>query len=168
MRTVAELDAALAAGGPDASLAAAEGADFVAFLLKPDKRAEFANAIERLRQGSDLEGAFASSYGSGLSALERHWRTERTRWTTLITVSLAIGIPAVAFFAWSAVRSLRRRRQPTVGRLRAKKVPLRGSDTERGRVHIVLSRRDDRLEPPVISEAEVPRVEHEGEWHTLH
>jgi hypothetical protein len=168
MHSVAELDGALGRGGVDASLASAEAADFVAFLLKPERRAEFAGTIERLRQGSDVEGAFASAYGAGLSTLERHWRTDRTRWSTLITVSLAIGVPALGFFVWSAVRSMRRRKMQNVGRVRAKKSAFRGPDAERGRVHIVLSRRDDRLEPPVISEAEVPRVEHEGEWHTLH
>jgi hypothetical protein len=168
MHTVAELDAALASGGSDAALAAAEAADFVAFLSKPERRSEFAGTIERLRQGADVEGAFASAYGSGLSTLERHWRTDRTRWTTLITVSLAIGIPGIAFMAWSLVRSVRRRRMAGESRLSAKKTVQRGADIDRGRVHIVLSRRDDRPEPPVISEAEVPRVEHEGEWHTLH
>jgi hypothetical protein len=33
----------------------------------------------------------------------------------------------------------------------------------------VLSRREEPVETPMITpEAEIPKVEHEGEWHTLH
>jgi hypothetical protein len=40
--------------------------------------------------------------------------------------------------------------------------------SDRGRVHIVFSRREERVEPAIVPEAEIPKVEHEGEWHTLH
>ncbi len=167
MHALGELDAVLSEGGSEASLAVAEAADFVGFLVKAERRAEFAGAVERLRQGDSLESALASAYGSGLPSLERRWRADRTRWTTLITVSLAIGVPALALLGWSIVRSVRRRRR---GLDREVEGPAKraAASADRERVHIVLSRRDERLEPPVIAEAEVPRVEHEGEWHTLH
>src|SRR5262249_22541956 len=109
---ISELDALLAKGGPGAELAAAEAADFVGFLLRPEKRVQFAACIERLRQGEGLEGALASAYqGSGISVLERRWLEDRKRWTTLITLSLTIGIPAIFVAAWAALRAMRRHRR---------------------------------------------------------
>jgi hypothetical protein len=169
MHATAELDAVLEKGGPEAELGAAEASDFIGFLLKPERRARFATAIERVRQGDALDAALASSYGSGLATLERHWRAERTRWTTLMTVSLAIGVPALVLVGWASLRAVRRRRRQLLADAREGKAKERaGEAAERTRVHIVLSRRDERVEPPVIAEPEIPKVEHEGEWHTLH
>jgi hypothetical protein len=168
--TTAELDAALEKGGSEGELAGAEAADFVAFLLRPEKRAHFAVAVERLAQGDGLEGALASAYrGSGISVLEKRWLEDRKRWTTLVTLSLTIGLPAIFVAAWAALRALRRHRRRLAGiQLEGRKAERAGASSDKERVHIVLSRRDERLEPPVISEAEIPKVEHEGEWHTLH
>jgi hypothetical protein len=167
MQAVSEFDAVLEKGGSNGSLAVAQATDFVGFLMKAEKRVRFAAAIERIRQGDSLESALISTYGNGLSTLERHWRAERTRWTTLITVSMAIGAPALCFVGWSILRAVRRRRLGA-RHVEGKKAQRPGTASERARVHIVLSRRDDRLEAPVIAEPEIPKVEHEGEWHTLH
>jgi len=170
MHAASELDVALAKGGSEGELAGAESADFVGFLLKPEHRPHFALAIERLRHGDDFETAVASSYGTALATLERHWRAERTRWTTLTTVSAAIGVPAVLLMGVAVSRAVRRRRRRHfAGLLEPKKVERTSSAVEDvGRVHIVLNRRDERVDPPVIAEPEIPKVEHEGEWHTLH
>jgi hypothetical protein len=169
MHGTAELDAVLEKGGAEAELGSAEAADFIGFLLKPEKRARFATAIERIRQGDATDAALAASYGHGLGTLERYWRGERTRWTTLMTVSFAIGLPALFAAGWAALRALRKNRRRLVARVRegtAKDDVAATSD--RTRVHIVLSRRDERTEPPIVAEPEIPKVEHEGEWHTLH
>ncbi len=170
MHSASDLDAALVKGGSEAELASAESADFVGFLLTPERRPQFALAVERLRRGDDFDTAVASSYGTALSTLERRWRADRTRLTTLTTVSAAIGVPAVIFIGFAALRFLRRRRQRAIaGLLESKKVERTSTaPDDSGRVHIVLSRRDERNEIPVIAEPEIPKVEHEGEWHTLH
>jgi hypothetical protein len=170
MLPVSELDALLQKGGSEAELAGAEAADFVGFLLQPEKRAHFTVAVDRLHQGDGVESAIASAYrGSGISVLEKRWLEDRKSWSTRVTLSLALGLPAIFAGAWVAVRALRRhRRRAAAGQLEGKKAQRAGAPAEKGRVHIVLSRRDERIEPPVISEAEIPKVEHEGEWHTLH
>jgi len=71
MHASSELDGALAKGGSEGDLAASEAADFVGFLLKPERRPHFALAIERLRREDDFEMAVASSYGTALASLER-------------------------------------------------------------------------------------------------
>jgi hypothetical protein len=162
---VAELDDALTHGTTDAELATAEAADFVGFLLRPEKRAQFAAAIERVRQGDSFETAIASAYhGSDTGALESRWLADRRRWTTLTTVAFTLGAPLLFAVGWFGLRAIRRYR----GRAAAPKKSKRAAAPEKARVHIVLSRRDDRPETPIISEAEIPKVEHEGEWHTLH
>jgi hypothetical protein len=170
MLPTSELDAMLEKGGSEAELATAEAADFIGFLLRPEKRTLFAVAIERIRQGEALEGAIASAYrGTDISVFERRWLEDRKRWTTLVTLSLTIGLPATLAAAWVGLRALRRRRRRVAaGQLDERRADRAGAPPDKGRVHIVLSRRDDRLEPPVIAEAEIPKVEHEGEWHTLH
>ena len=81
--------------------------------------------------------------------------------------SVAVGLAAALLSGGAAVRALRRRKA------RAEERRLQGAggpavSSDRARVHIVFSRRDERIEPPMVPEAEIPKVEHEGEWHTLH
>ena len=40
--------------------------------------------------------------------------------------------------------------------------------SEQKRVHIVLRPRAESAETTIVPKAEVPRVEHDGHWHTLH
>jgi hypothetical protein len=165
--SIAELEHALQKGGAQKELAAAEATDFLAFLLKPEKTAKFAAAIERLRRGDEVGSALGAGYGTEIEVLEREWRSELGRRATVTTILAAVGIPALALLVFGFVRVTRQRRAisaKTKGRkaLRGKG----GSDTPR--VHIVLSRREDRVEPPILPEPEIPKVEHEGEWHTLH
>jgi hypothetical protein len=163
------LDHFLEKGGSEATLALAEGADFLGFLLKPEKHAKFAAAVERLRQGDELDAALASGYGSARSAIEREWLAELGRRTTVTSVLLGVGFPGILLAGYAVVRALRRRRLRLAGTKRADRKALRAAtSSDRARVHIVFSRRDERPEPDVIAETEVPKVEHEGQWHTLH
>jgi len=167
--TTSELDYALEKGGAGAALALAQGTDFVGYLLKPERRTKFSAAIERLRQGEAFDAALAAGYGTDLLTLEREWRGEVQRRATLVTILVGVGVPALLLVAWGVFRAIRRRRV----RLRApsqsiEKASRSGASSEAARVHIVLSRRDERMDPPVIAESEIPKVEHEGQWHTLH
>jgi hypothetical protein len=166
--TTLELDRAFEKGGAHKALAAAEATDFLAFLLKPEKTAKFAGAIERLRQGDEVRSALGAGYASDITALEREWRSELGRRATLTAILGGVGFPALALVAVVFVRAARRRRIAALRlkgqkRLRGKALP------DAPRVHIVLSRREERVEPAMLApEPEVPKVEHEGEWHTLH
>jgi len=168
MFAMSELDAALETGGSRGSLALAEGADIVTFLLRPEMHSKFGATVEHLRQGDSLESALSSSYGFGGAAIEHQWRAELGRRTTLNSILAGVGFPVVCLVAYAGVRAFRRRRALAGAKRAAKKEARAGSSSERPRVHIVFSRRDDRVETPVLPESEIPKVEHEGEWHTLH
>jgi hypothetical protein len=165
--TIAELEHAIQKGGAQKELAATEATDFLAFLLKSEKTAKFAAAIERVRQGDEVGSALGAGYGSEIEVLEREWRSDLGRRTTVTTILAGVGIPALALLGFALVRATRHRRA-ALAKTKGRKA-LRGQGgSEAPRVHIVLSRREDRVEPPIIPEPEIPKVEHEGEWHTLH
>jgi hypothetical protein len=163
-----ELDHALESGGSDAALAVAQAADLVAFLLRPEMHSQFGGTVEHLRQGENLESALSSAYGLGLGPIEHQWRTELGRRTTVSSILLGVGFPAACLVAYVAIRALRRRRALAGPKRALKKEAHPRAPAERARVHIVFSRRDERVEPPALPESEIPKVEHEGEWHTLH
>ncbi|MET0595019.1 MAG: hypothetical protein ABW133_20135 [Polyangiaceae bacterium] len=170
--TTAELDRAFEKGGAQRALASAESTDFFAYLLQGDKTARFAAAVERLRQGDDAASALGIGYGSDISALEREWRSELGRRATFTTILGVVGVPAVALLTYALLRARRRRAAAVKVKGRKSRVKAGG---EPQRVHIVLSRREGReeravpIDPSMISsDADVPKVEHEGEWHTLH
>jgi hypothetical protein len=168
LHSTAELDRAFEKGATQKALAHAEATDFFIFLLnRGEKTARFAAAIERLRQGDEPGSALGAGYGSDIAVLERQWRSDVSRKATLTTIVVGVGVPALGLLGYGLIRATRRRRSMAI-RTKGRKERRRGAiDTQR--VHIVLSRREDRAEPPVLApEAEVPKVEHEGEWHTLH
>jgi hypothetical protein len=168
IHSTAEIERAFEKGGAQKALAAAEATDFLSFLLKPEKTAKFAASVDRLRQGDETRTALGAGYGSDIAVLEREWRSEVGRRATLTTILAAVGVPILGLLTYVLVRAARRRRLAAV---RAKGRKARGKGLlEAQRVHIVLSRRDERAEatPMLAPEAEVPKVEHEGEWHTLH
>jgi hypothetical protein len=161
-----ELDRLLEASD-SRSLASAQAADMATFLLRPEMRSKFGAMVERLRQGDSLESALSSAYGLGIVAVERQWRGELGRRTTVSSILMGVGFPVACLVAYAVVRAIRRRRAATLTR-RPTKRETSIAPGERPRVHIVFSRRDERVEPPLLPESEIPKVEHEGEWHTLH
>jgi hypothetical protein len=163
-----ELDRAFEKGDAQKEMAAAEATDFLTFLLKPEKTAKFAAAIERMRQGDDVASALGAGYASDISVLEREWRSQLGRRATLTTILGGVGLPAIALLGFALARAARRRRAAAL-RSKARKPSRAKAALDAPRVHIVLSRREERVEPPLMTpEAEIPKVEHEGQWHTLH
>jgi len=166
--STAELDRAFEKGDAQKELAQAEATGFLSFLLKPEKTAKFAAAIERLRQGDDVASALGAGYASDISVLERDWRSQLGRQATLTTILGGVGLPAFGLLAFGLIRAARRRRAAAL-LTKARKPSRAKVALDAPRVHIVLSRREERVEPPLLApEAEVPKVEHEGQWHTLH
>ncbi len=154
------------------ALAAAEGEDFIAHLLALG-RPRFPTAIEALRQGKDLPTALQEGYGSDASTLESQWRRQLARRMTVAVVASVLAVPVLAFLVMFGVRSILRRRLRKRGAAASTAAQRRRGAAAlasgRARVHIVLSRRDDGPTPPPPDvQSDVPKVEHEGEWHTLH
>lgn len=159
-------------------IAYAQAADVVRFLVRRQDHQRFVGMIERLRRGQDFEHAMKDSYGLDLGTLEYEWREDVARrytfWPILFSGSIVwVGAIGLFFMAW---RRRKKRDKVTLQRWEREEVEeevqrrLRESN-ELGdrRVHIVLApRRDVEMHPPPLPDSEVPKVEHEGNWHTLH
>lgn len=157
-----ELDRGFPDENQQVSIAYAESADFVRFLLRDEDRARFGSLIERVRKGTAFDRALSDAYGDSTRKLEYQWREELdkrfTFWPMLTGSSTVWGIIMVVL----VVAYVRRRRK-------AKETLDRWAREEA---------EDDRLRAAVVDAANdadalvvrrsVPAVEHDGEWHTLH
>lgn len=160
-----------------ALVAYAEAQDVVRFLIRREDVHRFRALISELRDGKSFENAALDAYGEELSSLEFEWREDASRrytiWIFLLSGSL-VWVVALAVFVWAWRR--RKRRDKLVlqrwAREEAAEDVLRAAQrNEAARVHIVLAKNADA--PPAqlapnMSEVEVPIVEHDGSWHTLH
>jgi len=76
----------------EASIAYAESADLVRYLLKGEQRHRFSDLLERLRRGQSFEPALADAYGTTLFVLERDWKRDLAKrytfWPVLFGGSL--------------------------------------------------------------------------------
>jgi hypothetical protein len=162
-----------------ASVAYAQAADIVRFLLRRQDEHRFRAAIARVRDGQSLDMALSNAYGTDLNNLEFEWREDVARrytfWPVLFSGTVVwMGAFGLMVWAW---RVRRVRSQRTLDRW-AREETQKGEaaksalDNRPARVHIVLSRSSEADLVPTIKarvrEAEVPVVEHDGSWHTLH
>jgi hypothetical protein len=153
---------------PD-TLARAQGADFFGWLVDSERKEHFPTVPAALGRGASLADAVQQGYGTPLASLESAWRRDLARRSTLAVSLIAVGVPLLLIGAVCFVRAIRTRRtharaaRSVLAQNRARAAAV----LDRARVHIVLSRREEPAPPPVV-EAEVPKVEHEGGWHTLH
>lgn len=151
-------------GRPDAERSEALAADFVRFAS--NERAMPA-LVDGLRQGLAFDVALENAFGVDAAAIDRAWRRDTTR---------RYGVFPIMIFAFVVVglalltRYLRRRAA-------AKKAQSGGRSIHRGRrlsarrreVQLMpLHLRNELRVPTHIAEHDVPQVEHDGRWHTLH
>lgn len=171
------LDASFPADAGAADLAYAESADVVRFLLRQQERERFPRLIERVKDGQSFASALRDAYGLDFVSLEYEWREEIGRkysfWPVLFSGTVVwFGVLGLFVVAW---QKRRRRSQRTLeqwaheeARTERSALPLPVAP----RVHIVLpgqqSAETPELPPMAPIEAEVPKVQHEGQWHTLH
>lgn len=160
-----------------ASVAYAEAVDVVRFLVRREEQQRFGALIERVAGGQPFERALKDSYGTDLSSLEFEWREDVARrytfWPVFFSGSV-IWAAAIGLFIWGWRKRRKRTRETLLRWAReeaaeeAKKHP---SEPPSPRVHIVLARARERTSDerrPSISDVEIPKVEHDGQWHTLH
>jgi hypothetical protein len=166
------LDAGFPLDQNEASVAYAEAADVVRYLVRHRERFRFQGLVERMRAGQEFTTALRDAYGVELSELEQEWREDvakrYTFWPVLLSGSV-IWFGVIGLFAF-AYRKRRRRAKVTLARWaveEAREDALHHAPTEE-RVHIVLARGSQPLTIPPPHETEVPKVQHEGQWHTLH
>jgi hypothetical protein len=159
---MSELDWYLSDGTGYDGVAAAQAADFVTYLMARERAGAFARLVSAAREAPTFEAALASAYQEDLSLLEHDWRDAMARRRGFVPI-LAGG--TLLWLAVALASALRRRRRAAAKseRRRERPPPAPRPATDRPR----------RLPPPPPPrtphpEAEVPKVSHEGRWHTLH
>jgi len=168
-----------------AELAYAESADVVRFLLRQQDRERFPALITRIRDGESFALALRDAYGLDLPSLEYEWREEIGKrysfWPVLFSGSLVWAGVLLLFVLGFRRRRMKSRetlerwaREEASAELRRARANL--TVEPHARVHIVLPEHETPPPlptelpalPPGPQDAEVPRVEHDGQWHTLH
>lgn len=183
---LSSLDRNFPNGLVETPLAYAQSADIVRYLLLGHGEERFAMLLRRLSRGQSFESALDDAYAVDLASLEYDWRQEVAKrysfWPLLLSGSVVwIGAIGLFFVGWWKKRkkqteTLQRwAREEALEEARAARLDSPGEQVPR--VHIVLSgaREGEVLSsfPPPSGIArtmdpEVPKVEHDGNWHTLH
>lgn len=187
--SLAQLERSFPSNESEASIAYAQAADVVRFLVKREERHRFRGLVSRLRDGETMDSALLNSYGEETATLESEWRDEVSRRYTFYPVLFSgslIWAGTLGLFALGWHRK-KRKASATLARWAREEAeddarrrqPLRADPAAPApRVHIVLSRGSLAEEVPTtvvppaalqrLPEIEVPKVEHDGQWHTLH
>ncbi len=187
--TLPQMERSFPADENEASIAYAQAADVLRFLVRREERHRFRGLVSRMRDGESMDTALLNSYGEDASALESEWREEVARrytfWPVLFSGTVIwAGTLGLFVVGW---RRKRRKAADTLARWQReeavedearRRLAFRADSGDAGpRVHIVLSRAASFEEPhpsvppamlPRSSDVEVPKVEHDGQWHTLH
>jgi Peptidase MA superfamily len=187
--TLGQLERTFPSNENDADIAYAEAADVVRFLVRRQEAHRFRGLISRLRDGESMDSALLNSYGEETSTLESEWREDVAKKYTfwpVLTSGTVIWAGTLGLFAlgW---RKRRRKAAATLARWEREEVAedeARRNHALRAdpappppRVHIVLARSQQQDDAPPsmlpaamhrLPEIEVPKVEHDGTWHTLH
>ena len=154
--------------GYEVSVAYAESADFVRFLLRDGDRARFAALIDRARRGEPFDRALADSYGTDLRKLEFQWREEIAKRYSFFPVLAGGSLLWVIVIFLTAMVWVRKKRHARAilarwereDALATAAVLAPASATGEGQAL------GDLLAPEAIRA--LPKIEHEGDWHTLH
>jgi hypothetical protein len=156
-----DLDRGFPEENQEVSIAYAESADVVRFLLRDEDRARFGSLIERVRKGTPFERALTDAYGENVRKLEYEWREELDKrfsfWPVLTGSSMVWAlIMGVLVIAW-----VKRRKK---ARETLAKWAKEEAEEDRQRAMLVEAKEPDAL----IVRRSIPTVQHDGEWHTLH
>lgn len=163
-----ELDRSFPEGGGEVSLAYAQAADFVRFLLREEDRARTASLFERIRNGQSLDSALSDAYGADLRRLEYQWQKKlESRTTTLPFASIGSLVWIVGALALVAAYIKRRRKnQQVMGQWTHEEEQ---AEARRKELIAALEREEEEQRAPLPAHpCELPRVHHDGDWHTLH
>lgn len=148
-------------GNPhDVSLAYAQSADFVRFLSRRDDHPRFVRMLDRVAQGQAFDSAMNDAYAADLRKLEYQWKADLAKRMPLWSVvgSLVSVLMVVLFgLAWWKRRSKSR-------------ATLARWEEEEAQMDAVLRQIEEatREVETVHIPPKLPKVEHGGDWHTLH
>jgi len=167
-------------------IAYAESADVVRHLLRTRYNQRFVAMLHRVRGGQSFESAMLDAYGFqtygiGANSLEDEWRREVAKrysfWPVLLSGSM-LWIGVLGLFTVGYFKS-RSKQRSTLERWAIEEAseqrPQVKDPAFAGRMHIVLAPKPAptpaALVPEfkkVVVDLDVPKVEHDGSWHTLH
>ena len=168
---LADLDRGFPPEGSQVSVAYAESADVVRFLMRDDDRARFGSLVQRVRAGTSFDRALDDAYGTDLRKLEYEWREDASRRFGLVPMLTGGGVVWTLIAGLAAVAWLKRRR-----RAKAKLAAWAREEAEvdaamaaaRERVFAAQAGATDDDDIPPHVRPGVPIVEHDGRWYTLH
>lgn len=165
-------------------IAYAQSADVVRYLLRTRYSQRFVAMLRRVRSGQPFTSAMNDAYGFevygvGENSLEDEWRRDVAKrysfWPVLFSGSM-VWIGALGLFVVGYYRK-RKQQRVTLDRWAVEEAVERQQATPpvpSGRMHIVLAPKEGSSETVVPEfkkpnrDLDVPKVEHEGSWHTLH
>jgi len=167
-----QLDRGFSGGSGQVTLAYAQSADVVRYLLRTRDSNRFNLMLNRMREGASLEQALQASYALDLVGLEYEWREDASRrysfWPVLLSGSMMwVGVLGLFVLGW---RRLKKREQATLERWAREEAQEELMRHAQSRLHIVIAPSGEKQQPPVqrVDVVEVPKVQHDGNWHTLH
>jgi len=165
-----ELDRAFPNEGDQVSLAYAESADVVRYLMRGGDRARFGSLVQRVRGGVAFHRALEDAYGTDARKLEFEWREEITHHFGIIPALTGGGVLWMLIVALTVVAYVKKSRQA-----KAKLAQWAKEEAEAqaslSRAAIAAKAADDEVpgEPAAAPHVpSIPFVEHEGRWYTLH
>lgn len=170
-------------------IAYAQSADVVRHLLRTRYTQRFVAMLRRVRGGEPFEKAMSDAYGFelygiGANSLEDEWRREVAKrysfWPVLLSGSM-VWVGALGLFVLGYYRR-RKQQRVTLERWAVEEAAADRQAAEAAsiprvpttRMHIVLAPKESAPEAAVPEfkktprDVDVPKVEHEGSWHTLH
>jgi hypothetical protein len=158
---LAELDRSFPERSDQVNVAYAESADVVRFLLRGGDRVRFAGLIERVRRGESFDRGITDAYGTDVRRLEYQWREECAKRYTFAPMLASGSFIWVLVFGVLVVGYRRRRRQ-------AQETLARWEREERALAQPVETVADEAAFSDPSRVPGLPKIEHDGNWHTLH
>ncbi|WP_437276918.1 hypothetical protein WME90_37555 [Sorangium sp. So ce375] len=153
------------------SLAYAQAADVVRFLVDGERRQGFARALAHVRAGVPLEAALRAAYASTGRELELAWRADVARRYGFVPVLAgSLLVLGLLISGGLAVRRRRAKRSPPAPapRRRFRAAPEARHRPARPSTVQLVATLGARHRNEADGDADVPKVEHNGQWHTLH
>ncbi len=176
LMSIADMNALFPRDAPESSVAYAHAADLARFLSEKPHQKQFVSLLANTSKGADFETSFESAYGARLGTFESAWQAQMARRYAFLPAFLgALGVWALCMLAIYLRRYVQQRKVRPEQPLREE--PRGPSDAERisalemavARAERIPTReRGESTGAPIPLETEVPKVEHEGDWHTLH
>jgi hypothetical protein len=167
---LSDLDEGFPVQNYDVTVAYAESADFVRFLMRDADRARFGALLEKARQGATFERALEDSYGAPLREIEFEWHEDLTRRVSVVPLLTGGGalwalMSVLVVVAWVKRRKAAKEKLAQWAREEAEMDAAAARARERA---VLASQPPQQEDIPPASVPGIPVVEHEGRWYTVH